>query len=75
MDSKRKPEPGEKITNIFTFFFFLGMLSNYIDQWDDTYPDAETIFQDLKNQTYYVVEEKGKIIGGINIDQNQDPTY
>ena len=52
-----------------------GMIKIGIDQWDDTYPDAETIFQDLKNQTYYVVEEKGKILGGINIDQNQDTTY
>ena len=52
-----------------------GMIKNGIDQWDDTYPDTETIVQDLENQTYYVVEEKGEIIGGINIDQNQDPTY
>ena len=52
-----------------------GMLKNGIDQWDDTYPDTETIAQDLENQTYYVTEEKGEIIGGINIDQNQDPTY
>ena len=52
-----------------------GMLKNGIDQWDDTYPDTETIAQDLETQTYYVTEEKGEIIGGINIDQNQDPTY
>ena len=52
-----------------------GMIKNGIDQWDDTYPDTETIAQDLENQTYYVTEEKGEIIGGINIDQNQDPTY
>ena len=52
-----------------------GMIKSGIDQWDDTYPDTETISQDLENQTYYVTEEKGEIIGGINIDQNQDPTY
>ena len=52
-----------------------GMLKNGIDQWDDTYPDTETIAQDLESQTYYVAEENGKIIGGINIDKNQDPTY
>ena len=52
-----------------------GMLANDIDQWDDTYPNTETIAQDLENQTYYVSEEKGEIIGGINIDENQDPTY
>jgi len=52
-----------------------GMLKNGIDQWDDTYPNTETIAQDLESQTYYVAEENGKIIGGINIDKNQDPTY
>jgi ribosomal protein S18 acetylase RimI-like enzyme len=52
-----------------------GMIANGIDQWNDTYPDIETINQDLEKQSYYVAEEKGEIIGGINIDQNQDKTY
>ena len=52
-----------------------GMLSNYIDQWDDTYPNADIISQDLEAMTYYVAEIEGIIIGGINIDQNQDKTY
>ena len=52
-----------------------GMLANGIYQWDDTYPNTETISQDLKVMTYYVAEIEGTIIGGINIDQNQDKTY
>ena len=52
-----------------------GMINNGIDQWDENYPNAEIISQDLKNKTYYVVEEKEEIIGGINIDRNQDITY
>ena len=52
-----------------------GMLANDIDQWDDTYPNSEIISQDLEVMTYYVVEIRGTIIGGINIDQNQDKTY
>ena len=52
-----------------------GMIKNGIDQWDESYPDNKTIFEDLDNQSYYVVEEKKEIIGGINIDQNQDKTY
>jgi ribosomal protein S18 acetylase RimI-like enzyme len=52
-----------------------GMIASGVDQWDDTYPDIETISQDLEKQSYYVAEEKEKIIGGINIDQNQDSTY
>ena len=52
-----------------------GMLAKDIDQWDETYPNAEIISQDLEIMTYYVAEIKGTIIGGINIDQNQDKTY
>jgi GNAT superfamily N-acetyltransferase len=52
-----------------------GMIKNGIDQWDDTYPDTKIISQDLEAMTYYVAEIEGKIIGGINIDQNQDETY
>ena len=52
-----------------------GMLANDIDQWDATYPNAGVIMEDLIAQTYFVAEENSIIIGGINIDQNQDKTY
>ena len=52
-----------------------GMITNGIDQWNDTYPNIEIISQDLEVMTYYVAEIEGEIIGGINIDQNQDETY
>ena len=52
-----------------------GMIENGIDQWDETYPNIEIITEDLLAQTYFVAEENEKIIGGINIDQNQDETY
>ena len=52
-----------------------GMLENGIDQWDDTYPNTEIISEDLNVGTYYVAEIDGTIIGGVNIDQNQDNTY
>jgi len=52
-----------------------GMIENDIDQWDDAYPNAEIIKEDLSIGTYYVSEIDGTIIGGINIDQNQDYTY
>ncbi len=52
-----------------------GMLKNSIDQWDETYPNAGIIIEDLIAQTYFVALENGIIIGGINIDQNQDETY
>ena len=52
-----------------------GMIKNGIDQWDDTYPNEKIINEDLSTGTYYVAETDGTIIGGINIDQNQDDTY
>lgn len=52
-----------------------GMLANGIDQWDDSYPNTEIISQDLEMMTYYVSIFNEEIIGGINIDQNQDKTY
>ena len=52
-----------------------GMLKNGIDQWDDSYPNTEIITEDLNVGTYYVVEMDGTIIGGVNIDKNQDDTY
>lgn len=52
-----------------------GMIKNNIDQWDETYPNQEIIEQDLKLKTYYVLVINNEIVGGINIDQKQDPTY
>ena len=52
-----------------------GMIRDGIDQWDESYPNSEIIASDLETETYYVLEIKGEIKGGINIDQNQDKTY
>ena len=52
-----------------------GMVENGIEQWDDTYPNTEIISEDLNVGTYYVAEMDKTIIGGVNIDKNQDDTY
>jgi len=52
-----------------------GMVKNGINQWDDAYPNTEIISEDLNAGTYYVAEMDETIIGGINIDNNQDDTY
>ena len=52
-----------------------GMLKNGIDQWDESYPNTEIISDDLKLGSYFVAELNGKIVGGVNIDKQQDPTY
>ena len=52
-----------------------GMVENGIDKWDETYPNDEIIIEDLNVGTYYVAQMNETIIGGINIDKNQDDTY
>jgi len=52
-----------------------GMIKNGIDQWDDSYPNTEIISKDLESGTYFVAELNNQIVGGININQEQDPTY
>ena len=52
-----------------------GMIEAGIDQWDDTYPNSEVIYKDIKNSTYYVKTMNNKIVGGVNIDQLQDKEY
>ena len=52
-----------------------GMINNGIDQWDESYPNTEIFTEDLRLGTYFVAEVNGKIVGGVNIDQQQDPTY
>ena len=52
-----------------------GMIEAGIDQWDDTYPNSEVIYKDIKKSTYYVKTMNSKIVGGVNIDQLQDKEY
>ena len=52
-----------------------GMIKNGIEQWDESYPNSKIITSDLEAGTYYVAEIERTIIGGINLDQNQDKNY
>ena len=52
-----------------------GMIKNGIDQWDESYPNREIISEDINSKTYYILEIQEQVVGGINIDNNQDPTY
>lgn len=46
-----------------------------IEQWDDVYPNAETIARDIEAGTLHVLCESGTIIASITIDQNMDPLW
>ena len=52
-----------------------GMIKNGITQWDSKYPNLDIISLDVNAETFYIAEIEQEIIGGINIDQNQDIAY
>jgi len=45
------------------------------DQWDDFYPDIQTITNDLKNNTLYILRDQKKCIGMIILNEEQDKKY
>jgi len=46
-----------------------------IEQWDEVYPNAETIARDLKASTLHVLDDGTGIVASITIDQNLDPLW
>jgi ribosomal protein S18 acetylase RimI-like enzyme len=64
----------ESIMNVYRSCV-IGMIKIGVDQWDKSYPNAEIISSDLKASTYYIAENEGDVIGGLNIDTIQDNSY
>jgi GNAT superfamily N-acetyltransferase len=52
-----------------------GMRAAGIEQWDEVYPNAETIAHDTEAGTLHVLCDDGTIIASITIDQNMDPLW
>lgn len=52
-----------------------GMRTAGIEQWDEVYPNAETIAHDTEAGTLHVLCDGEKIIASITIDQNMDPLW
>ena len=46
-----------------------------IEQWDEVYPNAETIARDIEAGTLHVLCEHDTIIASITIDQTMDPLW
>jgi len=53
----------------------LHMNENGINQWDEIYPTAELLLEDIKNRQLYVLTEEGKICSAIVLNEMQDPEY
>ena len=48
---------------------------NGIDQWDENYPDRETILQDLDTKTLFVYREGEELLGIVVLNEFQDEEY
>ena len=49
--------------------------NNDIDQWQDGYPNEETIEKDIENNEAYVLEEDGVILGTCMVTIHGEPDY
>ena len=51
------------------------MKAQGIDQWQNGYPNAESIKNDIEHDYSYVMEEDGKVIGTMAVLFDGEPTY
>lgn len=48
---------------------------NRIDQWQNGYPNSDTIYADIKNNSSYVLESENKILATAMVSFEEDKTY
>ena len=48
---------------------------NIINQWQDGYPNSDTIYTDIKNNSSYVLESENKILATAMVSFEEDETY
>lgn len=63
--------PVKKITEACT----AALIEQGIYQWNSEYPSLTAFRKDIKEQSLYVYENKGAIIGCIMFSQEKDPLY
>lgn len=51
------------------------MMRQQIDQWDDTYPNGDTLARDASSDTTLVVVDGKQIIGMLALNEHQDVEY
>lgn len=51
------------------------MRENGIDQWDENYPDRESLANDLRSETLFVYREGKEILGIVVLNEKQDEEY
>lgn len=48
---------------------------NRVDQWQNGYPNSDTIYTDIKNNSSYVLESENKILATAMVSFEEDKTY
>jgi len=51
------------------------LLAQGIDQWDEVYPDEETLREDVQSGSLFVAEQEGKIVGAVALNDEQPEQY
>lgn len=51
------------------------MRDNGIDQWDENYPDRNSLLNDLNSETLFAYREDGIILGIVVLNELQDEEY
>lgn len=46
-----------------------------IDQWDEKYPDADTVAGDIERREMFVLESERGLAGVITLNEHQEPEY
>ncbi|MBJ6724344.1 GNAT family N-acetyltransferase [Geomesophilobacter sediminis] len=46
-----------------------------ISQWDEVYPNADTVRADTERRELFVLESEGGLIGVITLNERQEPEY
>jgi ribosomal protein S18 acetylase RimI-like enzyme len=52
-----------------------GMRDGGIDQWDEVYPDRQTILADVRAGTAHVAVSEGRLVGMVVLSDQQEPEY
>lgn len=51
------------------------MRENGIDQWDENYPDRESLKRDIASNTLFAYRENGAVLGIVVLNETQDHEY
>lgn len=53
----------------------LHMRENGIDQWDENYPDIDSLRNDVERNTLFAYREHGVVLGIVVLNEDQDEEY